>query len=305
MQEIETLESSPQDEMLEVKNVCCVINKTVDEPEGKFMFLIHFLVSQALEEYHSSTDTNPERKNMTFHPYDTIRETLEYLHYVFMRKTEEIFYKNTEAILGSRASRVHFLLSRCLAICDEPSNISFLVMCTFIYDMIFYWLFERTCYRLFFDSEFCLLALYKRKFWKIFRNQKDFDELVSFSRTLAEILEPKIKANEFDNVLDALPDHGQHALQLMEKCVNATETDVSFTPWEVKFLGLNSEEMDSNDVDCERCKLFAFEAFKKDAECTLPPLCMKLSRITLESLEKFKIAVCEHCNTGCDLYLHM
>ncbi|GFY07157.1 hypothetical protein TNCV_277041 [Trichonephila clavipes] len=300
MLDIENL--SLQDDKPESIQTCYMEDIPEDDPIRPFMYLIHYVVNLVFEECDGSSETNPE---MTFHPYDTIRETLENLHYVFVRSTDEIFFSNTEKILGSRTTRVNFLLSRCLAICDEPSNISFLVVLAFIYDMIFYWRSQRKCYSIFFDSEFCLCALYKRKFWKVFRTQKDYDELVSFSRTLFEILDPKVKADEFDSALEALPDHGLHAYQLMDSCAHAAEIDLDFTPSEIKFLGLNFENMDW-DRECERCKQRAFKAMIEDENDSSPvALCMKLSKETLESLGEYGIYDCGDCNTACSLYLFL
>ncbi|GFU32815.1 hypothetical protein NPIL_317801 [Nephila pilipes] len=277
-----------------------------DEPEVQFMYLIHYLVSMSLEDCFYPDETD----GWIFHAYDTIRETLEYLHYVFMKQIEEIFHSNTETILGSRITSVQFLLSRCLAICEEPSNLSLLMVWNFIYDILFYWVFERACHRIFFDCEFCLSALYKRKFWKIFRSKEDFDIFVSFSQKLLEVLKPKKNAGEYDSALDVLPDHGQYAAQLMENCANVIETDFHFTPLEMKFLRLSSEKMTSDDwdvTDCEKCKQVALEAVKDldddDDEEVPVPRCMRLSKETLISLEKFGIYVCCYCYTACSLFL--
>ncbi|GIY02954.1 hypothetical protein CDAR_407431 [Caerostris darwini] len=76
----------------------------------------------------------------------------------------EIFHKNENDILYSERKLVNFILSRCLTLCEDPTDETFLLICSFMHEVAVYWFSYRQCYRILDLCSICLLSIISRHF---------------------------------------------------------------------------------------------------------------------------------------------
>ncbi|GFY47487.1 hypothetical protein TNIN_459071 [Trichonephila inaurata madagascariensis] len=208
---------------------------TMQQAENQFNELANYLVVRAINICPVPYEVEDEISTVFCLEYESLENSINHFRYIFNQEFKELFHLELKGILECQYSRVKFLLSRCLAICDEPTLTSFVFACAFIFHMIFCWFTERNCYQIITDCRFCLCSLYKRKLCSIFRTPGDYEQLKLFCKDVHGILSPKLENEELSAALDCLPDRGQGLFGLMEKCITASEKAFSLNHLEVEF----------------------------------------------------------------------
>lgn len=276
------------------------------QAEKRFIEFSSYLVVRALNICVVPFEVEDEVSKIWCFQYESLEYSINSFRCIFNQEFKELFHLELKFILEQQVSRIKFILSRCLAMCDEPSYKNFVFVCAFIFHMIFCWFTERHCYQIIIECQFCLYALYKRKFWKIFQTPEDYTELKSVCNELNEIISPKLEEEELNDALDALPDRGQSAFELIEKCIRGTE-DFSFTPLEITFCEREKARVSNNfekqfekgmkntvssTVYCSDCYT--------DSEISLDDVTVN-QMDTNNNIMEFETDICEFCGFNCGL----
>ncbi|GFT65744.1 hypothetical protein NPIL_190231 [Nephila pilipes] len=108
----------------------------------------------------------------------------------FYFEFEKIIEINGEKLSGSsEIEHAEFFLSRCLTLCGEPTDFSFIIVASFLSHLVVSFYNEMGCFRIMYIAEFCFDVLYRRIFWKIFKSREDYKKLLVFSQELNEHME--------------------------------------------------------------------------------------------------------------------
>ncbi|GFR31455.1 hypothetical protein TNCT_662051 [Trichonephila clavata] len=275
---------------------------TTQQAEKQFIELADYLVVRAINVCPVPYEVEDEISEVFCEEYESLENLINHIRYIFNKEFKELFHLELKGILECQYSRIKFMLSRCLAVCDEPTLMSFVFACAFIFHMIFCWLTERDCYQIINDCRFCLYSLYKRTFCSIFRTPRDFEELKIFCKKVHGILSPKLENEELSAALDSLPDRGQGLTELIEKCITASEKDFFLNPSEVEF--------------CERERTRTLNNLKRHFGNTMQNIVVPGNRALDPSLDNFTIEqrdtnnidtmeleaeICELCGSKCGL----
>ncbi|GFV64708.1 hypothetical protein TNCV_1636611 [Trichonephila clavipes] len=276
---------------------------TTQQSEKQFIELTDYLVARAINVCPVPFEVEDEISTVFCLEYESLENSINHIRYIFNQEFKELFHLELKGILECQYSRVKFLLSRCLVVCDEPTLESFVFVCAFIFHMIFCWFTERGCYQIITDCRFCLYSLYKRKFCSTFRTPGDYEELKLFCKDVHGILSPKLENEELSAALDCLPDRGQGLIGLIERCLTASEKNFSLNPLEVEF--------------CERERTRTLNNLKRHSEnemqnIILPGHCaldQSLDNFESDQIDtnnindtiEFESEICELCGFKCGL----
>ncbi|GFY40828.1 hypothetical protein TNIN_52371, partial [Trichonephila inaurata madagascariensis] len=159
-----------------------------------------------------------------------------------------------------------FLLSRCELLCPEPTYSSFLLVSAFLDNLIVCEAGDQECFETLYISEFCLLVLYRRLFWKIFNSEEGHQNLKKFCDEFHKNFTDDSTLSDLRNTCVGL-----NWIKVVQDCVNATDVHFSLEDVDIKqfenyystlsYIDCKSEasrEIESLFPLCEMCKRESF-----------------------------------------------
>ncbi|GFT07716.1 hypothetical protein NPIL_237291 [Nephila pilipes] len=225
------------------------VEETKVQAEKHFLDLSYYLAIRALNLCSIPQDVQAQVSKIWCSEYESLENSINCLRSLFKQEFKELYCYDLSKVWEWKESRIKFILSRCLAICDEPSYDSFVFACAFIFHMVLYWFNERNCYQIIHECQFCLYSLYKRKLMEIFHTLDDYEKFKSFCEDVDESLSSKIDDGKLNTALDSLPDSGQTFFEMIERCVIATDEDFSPTLSDLEFWGREKETRNLNKIE--------------------------------------------------------
>ncbi|GFS70915.1 hypothetical protein NPIL_61971 [Nephila pilipes] len=119
--------------------------------------------------------------------YDSSVHLMQSFYQDFENMTE--LYKE-DFIESPEIEYAECLLSKCVALCGEPTYFKFMLVASFLSDLVIKIFNYCGCFRILYITEFCFDVLYRRVFRKIFKSQEDYEKLLSFCNEFNEHMEP-------------------------------------------------------------------------------------------------------------------
>ncbi|GFT65750.1 hypothetical protein NPIL_190251 [Nephila pilipes] len=118
---------------------------------------------------------------------------MKFFHFEFEKIIEINAVKIYET---SEIECAEFFLSRCLTLCGDPTQCSFMLVASFLSHLILSFFDEMGCFRILYVAEFCFDVLYRRLFWKVFKSKEDYESLLIFCCEFNERLERDTMPNK-------------------------------------------------------------------------------------------------------------
>ncbi|GFQ69888.1 hypothetical protein TNCT_50391 [Trichonephila clavata] len=212
------------------------------------------------------------------HELSDVADVVQKLLLIFRADFDKILESGDDVSRDPEIKRAEFLLSRCKLLCLEPTYSSFLLVSAFLNNLILSDGENIECFQILYITEFCLLVLYRRLFWKIFNSKDSYVNLQKFCEQFQ-------KSFTLDSTLSDLGKTtvGENWINSVQRSVDTTDNlNFSLEDFEV-----NSFEDDYSATNHMECVM----EYSREIESILFPC--------KSEIETF----CETCKSKCHNYL--
>ncbi|KAF8777480.1 hypothetical protein HNY73_014337 [Argiope bruennichi] len=176
--------------------------------------------------------------------YDQIFDSVQVLGLMhqeyFFETVSEIFRK--KEILASKERFMSFVLSRCMKLSEIPTLFNFLVLCTFIDNLISCICNEVECFKVVKMASKCVTAAFRRRYVDLFDKENGFKGFANYCEKLnATVLNPSGHDSETDSedsldLEEFIPPDTDEVINLLRSFKEIDDSDFLLTDSEKKFL---------------------------------------------------------------------